>query len=99
MMILAPGRKSLLEECIFPAAAADDAPPQVEADITDDGLLEKPLPARPTHFKIGGGAREPEETRRPSGPKEDWVFLLVSMVLRRSTRNALGLLLFSSPSK
>ncbi len=82
MMILAPGRKSLLEECIL---AADDAspPPQAEAD-TDDGLLEKPLPARPTHFNLGGGAREPEETRRPSGPKEDWVFLLVSMVLRRS---------------
>lgn len=82
-MILAPGRKSLLEECILPAAAADDAPPQAEADM-DDGLHEKPLPARPTHFNLGGGAREPEETRRPSGPKEDWVFLPVSMVLRRS---------------
>lgn len=91
-MILAPGWKSLLEECILPAAVVADEPPsQVVADDDndDDGLLEKPLPARPTHFNLGGGASEPEETRRPSGPKEDWVFLLVSMV-KLSQRSSLA---------
>ncbi len=82
IMSLDPGWKSLLVECILPPAAPPLPPSQVP-DI-DDGLLEKPLPARPTHFNLIGGGMDnddkPEETRRPSGPKDDWVFLLVSMV-------------------
>ena len=65
--------------CILPVVVPSPSPPQVDDD--DDGLLEKPLPARPTHFNLGAGRAEPEETRRPSGPKDDWVFLLVSMVV------------------
>lgn len=68
--------------CILPVVVPSPSPPQVDDDDDDDdGLLEKPLPARPTHFNLGAGRAEPEETRRPSGPKDDWVFLLVSMVV------------------
>lgn len=47
-------------------------------DDDDAGLLESPLPARPTHLKRGGGG---PEIRRPSGPKDDAVFFVVNMLI------------------
>jgi hypothetical protein len=60
--------------------------PPSDDDNDDAGLLENPLPARPTHLKRGGGG---PEIRRPSGPKDDAVFFVVNMyVLRRVERMA-----------
>jgi len=73
MIVLVLGWKSLLEEGILP-------PPHSPPPPGDGaGLLENPLPARATHLSLGGG-RPPPETRRPSGPKDPRVFLLVIMV-------------------
>ena len=46
-------------------------------------FLEKPDPARATHFNVlgGGGRPSPVETRRPSGPKEPRVLLLVNIII------------------
>ena len=51
--------------------------PPSDDDNVDVGLLENPLPARPTHLKRGGGG---PEIRRPSGPKDDAVFFVVNMI-------------------
>ena len=46
-------------------------------------VVEKPDPARATHFNVlgGGGRPPPVETRRPSGPKEPRVLLLVNIII------------------
>jgi hypothetical protein len=87
---LAPGRKRL--RCsgggadLPPPHPPPPPPPTPSQEENDDdwaGLLENPLPARPTHLNLGGGML-PEETRRPSGPNDDAVFLLVSILLLRA---------------
>ena len=74
ILSLAPGRKRLCSEDGM--ANLPPHPPPPAADGA--GLLEKPLPARPTHLNLMGGPSE--ETRRPSGPKDGAVVLLFSIL-------------------
>lgn len=68
MSTFAPGWNNLLEEWPFAGAHGVDGRVQEE----------NPLPARPTHLRRGAGPTA--DLRRPSGPNEEEVRLVVSMV-------------------
>ena len=84
-IIREPGWNNLLEECIVLPPPPHNPPPPPPLPLQDDaaaaaaGREENPLPARPTHLSLTPGWRPPE-TRRPSAPKDERVFLLVSIV-------------------